>query len=282
MESLWRHAGPAAVAASVPGRALAGPVHHGLDAARLALQLLLRLPRGLLRVLHDQLRHVRDRRVVEDQGHGQVDAWERLRQRIAEQHGRVAGEPALHERRVELDVLIVADEALGNLQDLALEHGRVEACAEVDLHNLRLVSASRRALLCLLRHALLRHHRHLALLHRPLLHLPLLLHLLFLQVALLDLLLNLLDALQLRPGLVLAVRISHLLVDVDRLLPELPRLGDVPVVQADAGKQSQGGRLALEVAAVAEDRQRLVRCLRGLPHLAVHHLSLADGEEGGP
>mmetsp|Transcript_25755 Transcript_25755/g.81774 ORF Transcript_25755/g.81774 Transcript_25755/m.81774 type:complete len:874 (+) Transcript_25755:134-2755(+) len=242
-----------------------------------------RLLCGLCSVLHDEFRHGLDRWVIEDQCHGQIDSWQLLGERIAQEHRSVAGEAALHERVVVLDVLVVADEALGQLHDLALEDGGVQARADVQLHELGLVAAARRgARGRLLRGGLLLRHGHLARLHGPLLHLELLTHLLLLHMLLVDLGLAPLHPLKLCPGHVLTLRISDLLAEVDRLLAKLPSLPDVPGEERYVGHEGQCRRLALRDAGSREDLQRLLCRLVGVGHLPVHHRRLARGEERGP
>mmetsp|Transcript_69100 Transcript_69100/g.205624 ORF Transcript_69100/g.205624 Transcript_69100/m.205624 type:complete len:268 (-) Transcript_69100:1896-2699(-) len=217
-----------------------------------------RLLCGLCSVLHDEFRHGLDRWVIEDQCHGQIDSWQLLGERIAQEHRSVAGEAALHERGIKLDLLVVADQALGHLKDLALEHIRIQARADVELCELRFVTAAcRSARRCLLVGLLRDGRQTLALRHHrgSLLHLPLLLLLL---LALADLRLDLLDALQLVPALVLALYVADLLEEVDTFFRQLPCPAELLVVAVDVGKQDEGRSLTLGGARGAEDAQGLL------------------------
>mmetsp|Transcript_42724 Transcript_42724/g.102205 ORF Transcript_42724/g.102205 Transcript_42724/m.102205 type:complete len:309 (-) Transcript_42724:1750-2676(-) len=251
----------------------------------LCLQCLLRLLCRLRRVLHDELRHGGDRGVVEHQRDRQVDARQLLREGIAEQDSRVARQAALHERVVVLNVLIVANQAFCHLQDLSFQHSGIQACPDVQLHQLCFVASPRSACSSLLLRSLLtslRHHWHLPCLHRPLLHLPLLAHLLLLLLLFVYLCFTPLHTLQLSPCHVLSICIPDRLEEIHCLFPELTCFACVPAGQSNISQEGERCALTLSDAGICKDFQCLICRFGCIRHLPVHHLCLSQCEQRTP
>mmetsp|Transcript_82261 Transcript_82261/g.233241 ORF Transcript_82261/g.233241 Transcript_82261/m.233241 type:complete len:452 (-) Transcript_82261:1008-2363(-) len=113
-----------------------------------------------------------------------------------------------------------------------------------------------------------------------LLHHLLLLPLLLLQGPLLAVVL--VDALELRPGVVLALGVRDLLEEPDGLLRRGAGLRYLLPGHVQLGHQDQRGGFAAHVRHLLEQLHGLLGCLQGLRELPLHHLHLGEAVGRGP